>query len=625
MSTLLDPSFTELVVRIGWTLVHFLWQGTLIGALYAALNFNLRRATPQVRYLLGLITLLALACMPIITFLWLAPASASVAVPMTESTVKVHFILTDLLAPHPTDWLNALLQWTTYTWLAGVALFTVRMSYAWYATWELRADSQLGQPQSWSRLLTRLCIDFEVDRYITLALSRHVITPAVIGWLRPVILIPPSMLSGLSTNQIEMILLHELAHIRRHDYVINALQMVLETLLFYHPVVHWVSNQIRAEREYCCDDMVVGFCGDKVGYLKALAALETNRASWTAAMAANGGSLLKRVQRIARPEHGGRLPLWSFILSIMVLLGVTYSIHAELAPEPVAQAAMSARGPLPKIMPEADLRPSLTASIENPARIKSLRKQAILPTSIRLPESQLLRVSSVSQLTVQQLKTSNIAPLTLPPAPQQPNLVATFAPTPSYPYEQLRDNTPGSVKVSFHVTNSGYVADISTQMIDGPAAFSDAARQAISRWKFKPLRIRGMSATPHVELTMVFTPNTQGATSICVQTTGSHMCHHYSITFKNAEATLKYGKSLLLSKDDVEGHASVTRIAADGSNCDVSPKHGRWDYRTGCGPSGSSDDWHPPSVWSSEGPRYAPHQSTSSNPVARVSEHPHPG
>ena len=98
--------------------------------------------------------------------------------------------------------------------------------------------------------------------------------PTVIGWLKPVVLLPASALAGLTPRQLEAILAHELAHIRRHDYLVNLLQTLVETLLFYHPAVWWLSRRIRVERENCCDDLAVSLCGDPVAYAAALADLE---------------------------------------------------------------------------------------------------------------------------------------------------------------------------------------------------------------------------------------------------------------------------------------------------------------------------------------------------------------
>ena len=146
--------------------------------------------------------------------------------------------------------------------------------------------------------------------------------PTVVGWLRPAILLPIAALAALSPSQVEAILAHELAHIRRHDYAVNVLQTLAETLLFYHPAVWWLSKRIRVEREHCCDDVAIAICGDPVGYAQALAELERWRsASPAMAMAATGGSLLDRVRRILRVPTADepRSPGWAATLALTMI------------------------------------------------------------------------------------------------------------------------------------------------------------------------------------------------------------------------------------------------------------------------------------------------------------------
>jgi beta-lactamase regulating signal transducer with metallopeptidase domain len=142
--------------------------------------------------------------------------------------------------------------------------------------------------------------------------------------LRPVILLPASALTGLSPQQLEAIIAHELAHIRRHDYLINLLQTVVETLLFYHPAVWWVSRRIRQEREHCCDDLAVAVCGDALTYARALLEMEQLRAAGPQlAMAANGGSLMNRIQRLvgAQPKHSNRFGgLFAGVITLTTLI-----------------------------------------------------------------------------------------------------------------------------------------------------------------------------------------------------------------------------------------------------------------------------------------------------------------
>ena len=172
-------------------------------------------------------------------------------------------------------------------------------------------------------------------------------------------LVPASSLSGLSAQQLEMILAHELAHIRRHDYLVNVLQSVAETLLFFHPAAWWVSRQIRIERENCCDDLAVGTCGNAVEYARALTVLEELRDRPALAVAASGGSLLERVKRLIGPnEH--RINGWTALAAILtfaVVMTITSLPLQALDPDvpppppPPTPAAVPTPMPAPRVRP----------------------------------------------------------------------------------------------------------------------------------------------------------------------------------------------------------------------------------------------------------------------------------
>ena len=124
------------------------------------------------------------------------------------------------------------------------------------------------------------------------------------GLARPVILLPTIALTGLTSEQWQAILAHELAHVRRSDYLINSLQTVVETLLFYHPAVWWVSGRIRLEREHCCDELAVAACGDAAVYMRALAEMEHLQGVPEPALSVGGGSLVRRVRHLAGADDG---------------------------------------------------------------------------------------------------------------------------------------------------------------------------------------------------------------------------------------------------------------------------------------------------------------------------------
>ena len=164
--------------------------------------------------------------------------------------------------------------------------------------WLVRRETRPAA-QPWAESLARLKDRLRIDRPVRLLGSIRLQVPVVVGWLRPVILLPVTALTGLPSDQLEAILAHELAHIRRYDYLVNLVQSVVETLLFYHPAAWWISGRVRAEREHCCDDWAVEVCGDRLTYARALAAIEEQRtAGWLLAPSARDGSLLDRVRRL---------------------------------------------------------------------------------------------------------------------------------------------------------------------------------------------------------------------------------------------------------------------------------------------------------------------------------------
>ncbi len=177
-----------------------------------------------------------------------------------------------------------------------------------------------GQPcdQRWSTKLEPLKSKLALRGHVTLLESALVRVPSVIGWLKPVILLPPATLSGLTVPQLEAVLLHELAHIKRRDYLVNLLQSLVETLFFYHPAARWLSKQVRTERENCCDDLVVHVTDDPLTYARALTRLETDRSQTPIQMAASGGHLMNRVRRLTHPPQRQPTPRL-FLLGALVL------------------------------------------------------------------------------------------------------------------------------------------------------------------------------------------------------------------------------------------------------------------------------------------------------------------
>jgi uncharacterized protein (TIGR03435 family) len=306
------------VERLGATLLHFLWQGVAIGAVYAVARR--RAASANARYQLACVALAAMAAAPVLTWSLLgAPAdpaaiAGAAATPLAASaTVSVRSVPTAFYAglyraaPSRTP----LLSWVVAVWLAGVVGFWLRLAGGWIAAEQLLSMRVRPAPPEWQQRLDCLKARLGISRPVRLLVSALVQAPSVVGWLRPMVLAPVGALAGLPAGQMEALLFHELAHIRRHDYLVNALESVVEAMLFYHPAVWWISGHIRTERELCCDDVAVALHGDAVSYARALAELEAARPErFGAALAASGGSLAHRVGRLLgypRPMPGTRL------------------------------------------------------------------------------------------------------------------------------------------------------------------------------------------------------------------------------------------------------------------------------------------------------------------------------
>ncbi len=222
-------------------------------------------------------------------------------------------------------WLETRLDWFLIGWAVGVVLLSVRLLLCWLNAGRLSRSGTGQVSEQVASLFADLSKRVGVSRAVRLLESSLVQVPTVLGALQPVILLPATAVTGLSSSQLQAILAHELAHVRRHDYLVNLLQTAIETLLFYHPAVWWVSSRIRQERENCCDDVASSVCGNRLEYAQALVRMEEVRATTPPlAVASTGGSLTQRVRRLigspVQPPHEGRRGWWLGGVIPMVLL-----------------------------------------------------------------------------------------------------------------------------------------------------------------------------------------------------------------------------------------------------------------------------------------------------------------
>ena len=290
---------TAITQALNSALLQFLWQGVLVAFVLWIALFLMRRRSAHARYAANCAALALMAILPAITA-WTAyhrPTSTpDVSTAVTATAVAA--------APAPAPpalsdrWIAAVQTWLLPVWSFGVLLFSVRL--VWGCGQIARMRRRGAAPdEGLSTLLAALARRLGIARPVRILIACEGESPSVVGWIRPVVLMPSAALLGLTAEQLEAVLAHELAHIRRHDYLVNLFQILVETVLFYHPAVWWVSARIRHERELCCDDLAVRFCGNAVCYARALTKLERLRVTAPAmAMGSNSGPMLYRIQRL---------------------------------------------------------------------------------------------------------------------------------------------------------------------------------------------------------------------------------------------------------------------------------------------------------------------------------------
>lgn len=559
MMNALLTTFAPYIHALGWSLLHFLWQGALIGLAYALLRGYC--STSHGRHSFGMFCLTAMLACPVLTLalLWPSPGEPVFAVASAQPPVSAAMLLS--AQPGAGVGFEFLLPWCVGVWLAGVSLIGLRSFLHWRRLTAI-VGSAVAMPREWQLRLIDLSMRFGIPRPIRLLSSFEVSAPTLVGWLKPVILLPASLLSGFTPVQIELILAHELAHVRRYDYLANLVQIVVETLLFYHPAVHWICSDVRQQREQCCDDLVLSVGGgERVAYARTLADLEewvqdgSGRGARTLqpALGADGGVLLARVRRIvepgeaqyALPSRGGGmfLPLallcTGFLLVVLrlnswpgesvgamlarasatsaeLLAAATFRIHPDAAALPlrIEPAAVAVRMPSageaapPPALPKSELKLAAEVALP-PATLSAREKDPIAvpaePTAEArpmLPPSQAAPADSLKKAA---------------PAISNPRPVHVVQPR--YPSDALRSGITGRVDLEFRVDTDGKVRDVRVLDAQPAGVFDRAAIAALQQWQFE---VPAASADERYVRSFAFTAGTGPAA--CQEVTGSHIC-----------------------------------------------------------------------------------------------------
>ncbi|RZA16830.1 MAG: M56 family metallopeptidase, partial [Lysobacteraceae bacterium] len=333
----------SLVPLLATVLLHFLWQGVLVGVLAWMLLSLLHASRPQTRYAVACAALLACVLLPALTFAKLAPGDATDAANATASHDVVAIaarvadasVFSTLSSPA-----NPALPWIVVLWAAGACALSLRMACGLWWVRRLRTSPACGDAQRWEACVDRLAWRFGIRRHVAVRLIAEGDTPLSIGWWKPMVLLPAAIVARMPASLLEALIAHELAHISRHDYLLNLLQGVVEALLFYHPVVWWLSHRIRVERELVADDLAAQQLGDPrrlalaLSELDRLAIARSPIPHTTLAQAAHGGQLMSRIRQLLRPEHrivGGTLLLPAVGI---IALGIAFQAYAKLGSTP---------------------------------------------------------------------------------------------------------------------------------------------------------------------------------------------------------------------------------------------------------------------------------------------------
>ena len=357
------------------TLLHFLWQGAAL----AAVAYSVMGLCPSAsaRYAVGVATLVLMLAAPVASFVVLRAqhessaavlASDEPGIPVALANARV--VLRTNHAPAQPEYPPAYFLWLVEGWFAGVVVLSLRSLGGFVVVERLRRK----ETRPVASKLEELCLSLQrrmgLQRVVRYCESIYLDTPAVAGWIRPVVLLPVGAISGLSAEQLEAVIAHELAHIQRHDAFVNLFQLAVETLLFYHPAVWWLGKHIRAEREHCCDDVAVALCESPVIYANALARM----AEWNAApqlvMAANRSPLIERIARLlesgssVRSFRVANLGACALCLFTALIAGSAFlsNVHRAEAQTPSAKAAPVSEASPAAVVSAARTRPAPAAA-----------------------------------------------------------------------------------------------------------------------------------------------------------------------------------------------------------------------------------------------------------------------
>lgn len=532
---------------VGWMLVHSLWQGALVGLLYHGCRAWVARG--EARYRLGLTAMGALLLMQGATLVVLCqggspPTHGSLVAPLVGTFRAISS--TEHL-PAIFGWQgmqDAFLPWIAVVWSSGVLLLSLRALIQWCALRSLVMSARADQ--LWQRRLDCLAAPMGLFGRAKILCSDAVSSPLVIGVVRPVILLPVAVICRMPVAQVELILVHELAHVKRLDALANLFQIIIETLYFHHPLVRWISREVRSEREICCDRMALSRSpGQRRDYAEALAALGELRWRSSLVLASNGGLLLERVQLIASHRQDGEAgsapaKLVALCLGLFLTMGMASHEWGLMSASTrwQIQPPRFLRAPIDRVLPPSDwrltdLKPRRTA----PAYPRNLPESWSLP---EVPVADIANRRPIEELGGIQTPLRLAGSATLLTGTPNSDVLSHAAiagpepirvQQPTYPQRALLAGIEGAVVIEFGIGRDGRVSDAHVVRSTPSGVFDQAALKALGAWQYA---VPAGGAREYYRQTISFTLRapSSGRTDLpgpqtrmlCKITTGSHIC-----------------------------------------------------------------------------------------------------
>jgi TonB family protein len=552
-----------LLARLGLTILHSLWELAIIALVVWVGLALLRRQGAGIRYALACAGLLAMLLVPLATWFRLEPAvlldpglireveGPAFTVPVTGSASAFPALVQQALRLAP---------WAGMIWFGGVLAMLVRLGAGLW--WLDHAYLRRAQPApaEWQRVLDRLAARMGLRAPVRLLESTRADSPLVLGWLKPAILVPSAALLHLNPAALEAILAHELAHVRRADYLVNLLQSVAEALLFFHPCAWWLSRTIRELREHCCDDAAASLCGDPLALAEGLSALEhlrhRLRPDPEPALAAARGKLMSRITRLFQPQNAPSTSLRGLVLTLAgaSLLGAA-ALTTQQATEPLkpkaeapvapARLAILHQPPAPPYPAEARAKgiqgalalrlvinaeglPGAIEVLQGPEELKAAAIAYAKGWRFKLPagadpEFQLnllfalkgsdgpsaetllagLPQARGASATVEILARAGLAvPTGAVDFDFSAIKIAHQPPAPAYPADAKAARIQGTVVVELVVDEQG--VPVSARALEGPPQLAPTAVAYAREWRFEPALVNGKAVQARFKLTMPF-------------------------------------------------------------------------------------------------------------------------